>query len=272
MKYTPRLPEKNHNVSQVSPLHELFILLGSLLAIVAVIYLLLGYSVGLLISRISPETEQKIAGLFLNKFDTKERQNTKVVYLQKLVDRMKEKGCISLPYPVTVHLVDSKTVNAVALPGGHIIIFSSLLDIVKSENELSFVLGHEIGHFKNKDHLSSLGRGLIFATLSALLLPADNGIGHLIAKTVQITETGFSREQESAADAFGLQDLYCSYGHINGAIQFFNHMPENLDPGRLGHYFSSHPDNEKRINGLQELTRKKGYTEGRLIPLAIPDR
>ena len=272
MKYTPRTPRHNHNVSPVSPLKELLILLGGLLTIVVVIYILLGYSVELLVSRISPETEQKIAELFINKFDAGEVQNKNVVYLQQLVDRMKEKGCITLPYPVTIHLVDSEMVNAMALPGGHIIVFSSLLDIMESENELSFVLGHEIGHFKNKDHLRGLGRGLVFAAISAILLPPDSSVGRLIGKTVQITESGFSREQESEADAFGLQAIDCAYGHVNGASHFFKHMPRDLDPGHLGHYFSSHPENEKRIKTLLDLSEKKGYAIGPLTLLALPDQ
>ena len=43
--------------------------------------------------------------------------------------------------------------NAVALPGGNIVVFAGLLKEIKSENELAMILGHELGHFAHRDHL-----------------------------------------------------------------------------------------------------------------------
>jgi Zn-dependent protease with chaperone function len=180
---------------------------------------------------------------------------------------MEETGCATLPYPIIVHISDKKIINAMALPGGHIMVFSGLLKIVTSENEMAFVLAHELGHFNNRDHLRGLGRGIVFAFISTLIGSSDSSIARLAGKTLQVTESGFSREQESAADAFALQTLNCVYGHVGGATNFFNHMPKNLDPGHLGHYFASHPENRKRIQALITLQKEKGYTSGPLTPL-----
>src|SRR5215469_17374689 len=47
----------------------------------------------------------------------------------------------------TVRVIDApRIVNATSIPGGHIYIYSGLLDFVQSESELAAVLGHEIGH------------------------------------------------------------------------------------------------------------------------------
>jgi Zn-dependent protease with chaperone function len=273
VKYTPRLSEQNHNVTPVSPLKELFILLGGLLILVVTIYILLGLSVEMLVTRITPQTEQKIAAMFLNKFDLLDDEDQESAYLQQLVDKMAEKSCVTLPYQIKVHLVDdSETINAMALPGGHIIVFRKLLDIMESENELSFVLAHEIGHFQNRDHLRGMGRSLVFAFLSTVLRAPGKSVSNLVTRTVRITESAFSRDQESAADAIGLQILNCSYGHVNGATHFFKHMPKTLDPGHLGHYFASHPEHEKRILALLELAKEKGYPSKPLTSLALPEQ
>jgi Zn-dependent protease with chaperone function len=269
VKYTPRLPQENHNVTPTSPLKELFVLLGGLLTLVVSLYIVLGLGVELLVPRISPGTEQKIASLFLDNFDLVDKEDKENLYLQQLVDQMAAKECFSLPYKLRVHLVESDTINAMALPGGHILVFSDLLNIMESENELSFVLAHEIGHFKNRDHLRGMGRSLVFAFLATALRAPGKSVSNLVSKVIRITESGFSRDQESDADATGLDILQCTYGHINGATHFFKHMPKKLDPGRLGHYFASHPENEKRINTLLELARKKGYPSGQLTPLAV---
>ncbi|RUM38894.1 MAG: hypothetical protein DSY58_01440 [Desulfobulbus sp.] len=271
MKYTPRLSKNNYNVTPVSPLKELFILLGGLLTLVVLIYIVLGMSVEMLVTRISPETEQKIASIILDKFDLLEEDDKENAYLQHLVDKMVAKRCFSLPYPIKVHLVESDTINAMALPGGNIVVFSGLLEIMNSENELSFVLGHEVGHFQNRDHLRGMGRSLVFAFLSTVIRAPGKSVSNLVARTVRVTESAFSRDQESDADAIGLQILNCTYGHVNGATDFFKHMPDTLDPGRIGHYFASHPENQKRINALVALAQKKGYQSKPLTSLGLPE-
>lgn len=267
MKYTPRPAKHNHNVTEVSPIQELLVLLGGLLAIIIIAYVLLGISADLLVSHISPVSEQKLASILPFNFDTENQQNEKELWLQQLVDTMEENGCATLPYPITVHISDKEIINAMALPGGHIVVFSGLLKIVTSENEMAFVLAHELGHFNNRDHLRGLGRGIVFAFISTMIGSSDGSIARLAGKTLQVTESGFSREQESAADAFALQTLNCVYGHVGGATDFFNHMPKNLDPGHLGHYFASHPENGKRIQALITLQKEKGYAGGPLTPL-----
>jgi predicted Zn-dependent protease len=268
--YTPRLPQTNHNVSESSPLRELAILLGGLLAVAIVLYLLLGFAVELLVPHITPTLEKRLSALLLNHYQANEEEDPQQLYLQQLINTMQEDNCFALPYPVRVHLVDTDSVNAAALPGGNILVYQGLLDLVDSENELCFVLGHEIGHFQNRDHLRGMGRGLVFALLSSLAFGPDNPVSRLVGQTVAVTEAGFSREQEADADTFGLQVLQCRYGHVGGATAFFEHMPEDLDPGRYGHYLSTHPENRRRITGLKTLSRELGYSDGPLTALDIP--
>jgi len=269
VNYTPKLPEHNHNVTPVSPLRELLVLLGGLLAIIVIVYLLLGLGADLLVSHISPATEQKMAAVFSSRFSPHNKPTPREKWLQSIVNTMQEKGCVDLPYQVTVQVADSKVINAVALPGGRIMVFSGLLNIIRSENEMAFILGHELGHFENRDHLRGLGRGLVFAFISTLMGSSDGSIARLVARMAQVTESGFSRSQEEAADAFGLRMMNCVYGHVGGATDFFIHMPKDLDPGHIGHYFASHPENKKRIQALLVLQQKMAYQSGPLTPLPV---
>jgi Zn-dependent protease with chaperone function len=267
VKYTARQPRKSHNVSPVSPIRELLTLLGGLVAGMVAVYVLLGLGADLLAQRISPQTEQRLASFFAPKNHAEQDQSQEEQWLQSLVDRMWKKGCVQLPYPITIQVSQSKKVNAMALPGGRIVVFSGLLHRVQSENEMAFILAHELGHFKHRDHLRGLGRGLVFAVLSTLMGGSDGAVAGLVHKSVQVSELSFSRDQESAADSFALDVLNCIYGHVSGATDFFTHMPNKQDPGALGHYFSSHPENQRRIKALVELQRKKHYREGKRLPL-----
>ncbi len=261
MKFTPRLPEKNVNVTPTSPLRDFFVLLTGLLAIVVGVYVLLGFAVDLIVPRISPATEQKLAGYFSNMWKSSASDSEKSQSVQKLLNTMQE-GCIEMPYSLVVHVSENPLLNAVALPGGNIVIFSGLLEKLESENELSFVLAHETGHFVNRDHLRGLGRLMIFMTISAVVFGTDSSVGNFLAQWLNITEMSFSRSQESKADKYALDVLNCVFGHVGGATDFFEKISKEERTGFMSHYLSTHPESRKRISSLKEYGRLKGFSQG----------
>jgi len=266
VKFTARQPGINVNVSPTHPLKEFAILAGGLLAIVVGVYLALGLVVDLIVPRLSMDLEKKLAGAFVGRLVENEDVADTTQSLQSLVDRLQDR-CAPLPYSITVHVTEADAVNAAALPGGHMVVFTGLLAEMTSENELAFVLAHELGHFANRDHLRGLGRALVLMTASTLLLGADNSINSMIGQGMVLTELSFSRKQESQADEFALETLFCHYGHVADATSFFNKIPEDGDPGRFGHYFASHPENRRRIGHLEDLAQERGYPTGNPLPL-----
>jgi Zn-dependent protease with chaperone function len=266
LKFTARQPGINVNVSPTHPLKEFAILAGGLLAIVVGVYLALGLAVDLIVPRLSMDLEDKLAVAFIGRLVENEDVAVTTRSLQALVDRLQDR-CAPLPYRITVHVTESEAINAAALPGGHMVVFTGLLAQMTSENELAFVLAHELGHYANRDHLRGLGRALVLMTASTLLLGADNSINSMIGQGMTLTELSFSRKQESQADEFALDTLFCHYGHVADATSFFSKIPKDGDPGRFGHYFASHPENRRRIDFLEDLARKRGYPTGNPLPL-----
>jgi Zn-dependent protease with chaperone function len=266
LKYTPKLPEFNDNISHDSPIKEFFVLLGGLLGIVVGVYILLGLAVDWVIPTISAENEKKLAGLFAGFVEEADSTSEEAVYLQQLADKLQEQ-CVQLPYDVRVRIIEDGVANAVALPGGTVLVFSGLLDKMTSENELAFILGHEFGHFSNRDHLKGFGRAIVFMTLSVVILGADSGVGEFLAQTIGISETGFSREQETDADEFGLAAVNCFYGHVAGSTDFFEKMKKAEDPSLFGQYFSSHPETQDRIDHIRLFSGKQGWSEKERLPL-----
>ncbi len=269
MKYTPRLPRTNVNVTPGSPVKEFFILAGGLLALIAGTYLLLGLAVSWLAPRMPPELESKMAAPFLRALDKAPVDDPPARCLQRLVDELQSR-CAHLPYHFRVHIKKSAAVNAVALPAGHIVVYQGLLDKVSSENELTFVLAHEMGHYAHRDHLRGLGRGLVLMAISAFFMGSDSALGNLLSSTLNLSEMRFSRSQESQADAFALEELNCFYGHVGGATALFEKLSETVGPESVTHYFSSHPVNRQRIADLKNLARRRGYRAGPLRALKWP--
>jgi predicted Zn-dependent protease len=266
MKYSPRQPESNVNVTPTSPLREFFVLTGSLLGVVIAVYLLLGVAVDLIVPRLSLDLEKKMAAPFIRSIESDRGDSQQEQFVQTLVDDL-ETRCTDLPYRFKVHVHRARTINALAFPGGHIIVYTGLLSRVKSENELAFVLAHELGHYAHRDHLRGVGRALVFLAISASLFGPDSGVSNMLAHGLSITELSFSRRQETLADEFALRTLNCAYGHTAGATDFFENMPKEHDPGKFGHYFASHPENHRRISHLQDLIRSQGFGSANRKPL-----
>ena len=262
MKYTPRQPKINNNVSPVSPLKELLLLTGGALAIVVGLYGLLGLALDLIVPRLSVDFENRLGGLLAHAVPaSREGTSPQQRWVQDLTDRFQHR-CVKLPYSFRIHISPQKEVNALALPGGRIVVFQGLLDQISSENELVFVLGHEMGHYAHRDHLRGLGRSLVFMSLAVFLFGPDNSAASFLAHTMGLVELSFSRQQEVAADEFGLAALNCLYGHVGGATDFFGKIHADRDPGAWGHYFTSHPANARRIAHLNALARQRGYSTG----------
>jgi len=258
MKYTPRLPKSNVNVTPTSMLREFFVLTLSLLGIVIAIYIVLGFTIDLIVPRISTGLETKMSELFIRSMGAEDIDSEWGGYVQTLVEDL-QKRCTKLPYAFKVHVRKASLVNALALPGGHIVVFTGLLDKITSENELAFVFAHEMGHYANRDHLRGVGRAFVFITISTVLFGTDSNISQMLANALNITELSFTRKQETRADEFALELLNCAYGNVAGATDFFERIPKEQDPGKFGHYFASHPENLKRINNLNKIIKQKGF-------------
>lgn len=269
MEYSGKLPTSNVNVSKRSPLGELALLLGGLTGLCFLFYLCLGWAVDTSVQYITPEQETKLYEYvnFPQGLGAEESQEAAAV--QALLARMQE--CAPLPYPVSVQVVQDDQVNAAAFPGGHILVFSGLLDQTKSENELAFILGHELGHFKNRDHLRSMGRGIALLAMGVVLLGPDTDVGEIIFSTLGVAQQSYSRGQESAADRYALDVLNCHYGHVGGSTQFFETLKkQDRIPDALK-YFSTHPSDQKRIDDINALAEEKHYQMTDVIPWQVPD-
>ncbi|MFT5162438.1 MAG: Zn-dependent protease with chaperone function [Alteromonadaceae bacterium] len=267
MKYHNVLPPTNNNVTHQHPVREFVYLLGALAGLLLLLYWLLGFFIDFAVDSISPQSEialyQATSMSQLFEADEKIQPTTANESVGKLLAALAQ--CTDIGYPIDLSIKEAPQMNALAWPGGHIVVLSGLLDKVKSQNGLAFVLAHELAHFKNRDHLRAMGRGVILLAVSSLIGGSDTS-----ALIIQLTDIGsaqFSQQSESAADATALDILNCHYGHIGGALEFFQQLEQQdrtIDFS-LMHYFSSHPQVKRRIATLEQLGRQRGYKSEQTI-------
>lgn len=273
MNFDPSLPDDEVNVSGTHPLREALVLLAGIAGAGFALFVVIALTVEILVPWIPPSFEVRVFGGsgvadLLGPADGEgDRRGERVA---ELVDRL-ARHWPENPYAFRVIVQTEKTPNALAFPGGLIVVTSGLLEQVETENELAFVLGHEIGHFRNRDHLRGIGRGVAFTlAMGALGLGGSGGAAQLASLSGQLAARGFDRDQESDADRFGLELVEQEYGHVAGAWEFFERLPEpeGTAEKEIVQYLATHPLNEDRIRALHALALERGWPQtGTAVPL-----
>jgi beta-barrel assembly-enhancing protease len=171
--------------------------------------------------------------------------------LQSIVDNL---PVILMPHQyakVTILITQDDEINAFAAPGGRIILTTGLLESVKSENALLFVIGHEIAHLDKQDHLYEFSRTLV-SNLYGILTLSD-----LLPEMLMLIDGSKTKDSEFLADQRALKMILQHYRHVAGADEFFNVLllQEN---NRKMHYslLSTHPTVEERLNKINGLIKE----------------
>ncbi|VEP14072.1 Peptidase family M48 [Hyella patelloides LEGE 07179] len=271
MVYKPKEIPEDVNVTPIHPLVNFANLLGTVVVFSAMVYLGLGVVATQLVTRISPEMEMKIGKQLLSSVKTTstESQSEKLQYLENLLTSLQAPD-FNTAIPLTIHIQKSEIANAAIIPGGHILVTTALLEEAESENELAFVLAHELGHHVARDPLKGFGRSLVFLTVASAL-GMGTGNADIVTLTGSLTNLHYSRQQESAADVYALEAIVRLYGHGDSSLDFFERIKTKDKRSKLSSYFSTHPLTQERVIYLRQVATEKGWQmRGEVTDL--PDR
>jgi predicted Zn-dependent protease len=258
--YSDRNPETSNNQFAT------FILAVGSVLVVSI--LTLNLLLNQLVWFIPTSVEQQIGKLVVPAFEAQSLPSPTQTELNQLLARLEEHlppdALENRDYKVLY--IPQETVNALAIPGDRIIIYKGLLEDMKSENELMMVLGHELGHFANRDQLRGLSRALLLQIVFSTLFGDVGSIGAIAVSGAEtFSNAQFSQKQEMQADDFGLNLLYRTYGQVAGATDFFADLAQR--PGSGIDFLSTHPAPKKRVRQLEQEIREKDYPIGELTPL-----
>lgn len=273
MNFDPSLPDDEVNVSATHPLREALVLVAGIAGAGFALFIVIALAVEVLVPWIPTSFEVRVfssASLVDLLGAEGDEADPRAERVAELLDRL-ARHWPENPYAFRVAIHEESTPNALAFPGGLVVVTSGLLEQAESENELAFVLAHELGHFRHRDHLRGIGRGVAFAlVMGALGLGGNGGATQLAALSGQLAARGFDRDQERDADRFGLALVQQEYGHVAGAWDFFERLPdpEGSVEKEIVHYLATHPLNEERIQALHALALEQGWSrEGTVVLL-----
>ena len=155
---------------------------------------------------------------------------------------------------VRVHVLRSKDVNALALPGGEIILFSALVAKAGDSDELAGVLAHEITHIGERHVSAAMIRALGVGVFVTMITGDASG---LVASGLGAALAGaYTREDESAADMGALSLLEEAGIGSDGLARFFRRL-ETME-GRQGQvlaWLGTHPDSGVRAAAIEARRR-----------------
>lgn len=261
--------ENDNRRSKSSLLIFSAILLISLLA--AIPYLFYQPIKNAALNAIPLEMEEKIGNLAFENFTKDSEKVTDPIVIEAIETILKrfkdalKKDKDQPQYNFEIAIIKSSEVNAFALPGGKIVIYTGLIEKSKNVEEVAGVLAHEIAHVTKRHGLERVISGLGIVVLAQLVLGDISGSLEIIIEGAELISIAqFSQHQESEADAVGFELLKNSAIDPRGLASFFQKLEDsksesNQSAEELIGLISTHPSNNKRIEALNTLIQKSPY-------------
>jgi predicted Zn-dependent protease len=173
-------------------------------------------------------------------------------------------------------VIESPVLNAFAVPGGYVFLFTGLIARASTEDEIVGVLGHEIGHCHAHHivRLQQAGTMWTVAGLLGMLLAAVNPVlaaGALAA--AQTAQLKYSRDFEQEADYLGLRTATDAGYDPQALTAFFKQLlvEQRVNPAGVPPYMLSHPITEDRVANADSVIRSRGLKTPPGRPKASPE-
>jgi putative metalloprotease len=182
-------------------------------------------------------------------------KNKYAARLERLTGRFRNEDGLSLNFKAYI----TPEVNANATADGSIRVYTGLMDMM-TDNELLFVIGHEIGHVKDGDSLDKIR--MAYLSSAAIKAGAASVSGPVVLSTSQLGEllhvvinAQFSQKQEYDADQYGYNLLKKYNVDRQAAVSALQKL---ASLGGGGGITSSHPDSADRAKRIADKIADNG--------------
>ena len=148
--------------------------------------------------------------------------------------------------------------NAIALPGGTVVITDQLIELAENDDEIAGVLAHEIGHVKHRHALKQIYRVLGVAFI-VTLIGGDSGqlVEDIITQATLLESLSYSRHFEAEADRYSV-DLMMTLGKNPMAfIDLLDRMVPHIGKDGETSWLSTHPSNQDRRTSVQGVIQNQ---------------
>jgi predicted Zn-dependent protease len=188
--------------------------------------------------------------------------------LQPIADAITKAAQPRYNHPFKFYLVHETQPNAFATPGGNVYVVDSLMYFVKNKEQLAGTLCHEVSHTIHHDTMALMEKqqkieerevaaGVIMGPTKAHILA--------ILLVGKLNSLGYSREAESRADLTG-SDICAQTGYNPWGLVWLFQDFQNASPNRIPQLLSDHPNDQNRVNALEQHFRQNSSVFGKFNP------
>jgi predicted Zn-dependent protease len=168
------------------------------------------------------------------------------------------------PYEFRIHVHPSKMVNALALPGGTIVVFQGLINATETPEELAGVLAHEFQHVLKRHSTRNIVRSEAIKLFGLIISGNSESMTNVILQAGSVLEhLRYSRQLESQADEEGMKMMLATHVDPQGMIRVFEKLEEaqhrqmaseknnkkNADPDKKDSAKNNSKETDKEVKG-----------------------
>ncbi|MCC7494779.1 MAG: M48 family metalloprotease [Fimbriimonadaceae bacterium] len=176
--------------------------------------------------------------------------------VQLVAGRLLPLAARQVPYSVSL-LDNNSEVNAFAAPGGPLFVTRALVNTMTDDDELAFVVGHEMAHVELEHGRQAVNQAVLLGSVAAAVLDNRSELLQLGAGVVwTLYRQGYSRDHERAADSTGLRFAVRAGYPPQGALRALAKLGggEQRGPAK---WLASHPSTPERIRRLEALIQSE---------------
>src|SRR5712671_1639653 len=167
-------------------------------------------------------------------------------------------------YPWEFHCVNSKEINAFALPGGFVFVNRGAIEVSDNEAQLAAVMAHELSHVALRHGTAQASKAQLAQGAAGIFggLFGGSGGGAILTQGVALGAGGillhYSRTDETQADVLGTQALYDAGYDPRAMAQFFEKLEGETKGKNPPQFLSDHPNPGNRVERVDEEIDKLG--------------
>ena len=155
-------------------------------------------------------------------------------------------------------LIDASVLNATCAPGGKITFYTGIIEQLNlNDDEIAAIMGHEIAHALREHGRERVSQATAQSVLVNIAMAVAGPYGSAVSAANQVAQYAIvlpnSRENESEADAIGLELAARAGYNPMGAISVWQKMLKTTKGKSSPEFLSTHPSGETRIEQLSAL-------------------
>jgi predicted Zn-dependent protease len=195
---------------------------------------------------ITTKQETEIGNSFYRSLMVSEKKDTAST---RIVNEFASHLQLSEKYQIKITVIKESEINAYALPGGHIVLYSGILQAIDDPAMLVALLGHEASHINKRHSMQSMLSAMSTSLLRSMILSGFGDVGSVVLEHAGMLEQlSYSRKLEREADREGMELMIRNHINPVGMKKLMLRLQEeNNDLPGMFSFISTHPMSEERI-------------------------